>query len=39
MRQNALIVFMKAPLPGRVKARLANSIGIQAATTFYRLMC
>ena len=39
MRQNALIVFMKAPLPGRVKTRLANSIGIQAATTFYRLMC
>lgn len=39
MRQNALIVFMKAPVLGRVKTRLAQSIGEESATTLYRLMC
>lgn len=39
MRQNALIVFMKAPVLGRVKTRLAQSIGEASATTLYRLMC
>lgn len=39
MRQNALIVFMKAPVLGRVKTRLAQSIGEASATALYRLMC
>jgi uncharacterized protein len=39
MRQNALIFFMKAPVMGRVKTRLAEGIGNEHATTLYRLMC
>ncbi|QIR76753.1 TIGR04283 family arsenosugar biosynthesis glycosyltransferase [Sulfurospirillum diekertiae] len=39
MRQNALILFMKAPLVGRVKTRLAEHIGDENATILYRLMC
>ena len=39
MRQNALILFMKAPVLGRVKTRLAQSLGEESATTLYRLMC
>ncbi len=39
MRQNALILFMKAPLMGHVKTRLAEHIGDEWATTLYRLMC
>ncbi|AHJ12167.1 TIGR04283 family arsenosugar biosynthesis glycosyltransferase [Sulfurospirillum multivorans] len=39
MRQNALIFFMKAPVIGRVKTRLAEGIGNDNATTLYRLMC
>lgn len=39
MRQNALIIFMKAPIVGRVKTRLAYSIGVEPATMMYRLMC
>lgn len=39
MRQNALIFFMKAPVLGRVKTRLAYSIGVEPATMMYRLMC
>jgi len=39
MRQNALIFFMKAPVLGRVKTRLAEGIGNENATTLYRFMC
>ena len=39
MRQNALILFMKAPISGRVKTRLGESLGDDFATTLYRLMC
>lgn len=39
MRQNALIFFMKAPVLGRVKTRLAEGIGNDNATILYRLMC
>ena len=39
MRQNALILFMKAPLSGRVKTRLGESLGDEFAATLYRLMC
>ena len=39
MHQNALIFFMKAPVLGRVKTRLAEGIGDKNATTLYRLMC
>jgi uncharacterized protein len=39
MRQNALIFFMKTPVMGRVKTRLAEGIGNKHATTLYRLMC
>ena len=36
MHQNALIYFIKAPIEGRVKTRLAKSIGDVNATAFYR---
>ena len=39
MHQNALIFFMKAPVEGRVKTRLAQSLNSENATTLYRLMC
>ena len=39
MHQNALILFMKAPVLGRVKTRLAEGVGNDNATTLYRLMC
>ena len=39
MRQNALILFMKAPISGHVKTRLGESLGDEFATTLYRLMC
>lgn len=39
MSKNALILFMKAPVVGRVKTRLAQSIGDDYATTIYRMMC
>lgn len=36
MHTNALIYFIKAPIQGRVKTRLAKSIGDEKATAFYR---
>ncbi|WP_263831738.1 TIGR04283 family arsenosugar biosynthesis glycosyltransferase [Sulfurospirillum oryzae] len=39
MRQNALILFMKAPRFGHVKTRLAKHLGDENACTLYRLMC
>jgi rSAM/selenodomain-associated transferase 2/rSAM/selenodomain-associated transferase 1 len=33
-----LLVFAKAPVPGRVKTRLARTIGDEAATTVYRAL-
>lgn len=39
MSRNALIYFMKAPVVGRVKTRLAQSIGDDYAATLYRMMC
>lgn len=39
MHQKALIFFMKAPVAGEVKTRLAKDIGEENASTFYRLMC
>jgi len=39
MSQNALIYFLKAPKEGDVKTRLAKSIGNQAATRCYTLLC
>lgn len=36
MHQNALIYFIKAPIEGKVKTRLAKSIGHEKATAFYR---
>ncbi len=33
-----LLVFAKAPVPGRVKTRLAQAIGDDAATTVYRAL-
>lgn len=39
MCQNALILFLKAPLVGRVKTRLAQHLGDENATALYRLMC
>lgn len=36
MPNNALIYFIKAPIPGTVKTRLAKSIGEEKATAFYR---
>lgn len=39
MSRNALIYFMKAPVVGCVKTRLAQSIGDDYATTLYRMMC
>lgn len=35
---NRLIVFVKAPRPGQVKTRLANTIGAGAAASAYRKM-
>ncbi|MBV5278048.1 MAG: TIGR04283 family arsenosugar biosynthesis glycosyltransferase [Campylobacteraceae bacterium] len=35
MHPNALIYFIKAPIQGKVKTRLAKSIGDEEATTFY----
>lgn len=32
-----LVIFVKAPVMGRVKTRLANGIGAVAATAFYRI--
>ena len=34
--ENHLVVFVKAPLAGAVKTRLARDIGVFAATRFYR---
>lgn len=34
-----LIVFARAPLPDRVKTRLARSIGATAAGVYARLVC
>ncbi len=39
MPKSALIVFMKAPLKGRVKTRLARGIGEENATRMYSFMC
>ena len=39
MPKNALIYFLKAPKEGDVKTRLAKSIGNQAATRCYTLLC
>ena len=39
MPKNALIYFLKAPKEGNVKTRLAKSIGTQAATRCYTLLC
>lgn len=36
MHANALIYFIKAPIAGKVKTRLAKSIGDEKATAFYR---
>src|SRR5688572_9875380 len=36
MRDTLLIVFLKAPRPGEVKTRLAQSIGSDEACTAYR---
>lgn len=33
-----LLVFLKEPLPGRVKTRLAASVGAEAAASIYRAM-
>ena len=35
MHKNALIYFIKAPILGKVKTRLAKSIGAEKATAFY----
>lgn len=39
MRQNALILFLKAPVKGRVKTRLARHIGEENAVRLYTRMC
>ncbi|HRI20574.1 MAG TPA: TIGR04282 family arsenosugar biosynthesis glycosyltransferase [Panacibacter sp.] len=36
MNTNALIIFVKNPLPGMVKTRLAKTIGAQEAVAVYR---
>jgi hypothetical protein len=36
MNENLLIVFVKYPAPGTVKLRLAQHIGLEAATKIYR---
>ena len=36
MNENALIIFVKNPLPGLVKTRLAKTIGEQEAVAVYR---
>lgn len=36
MKKNALIIFMKKPVPGKVKTRLAKKIGFDAATEVYK---
>ena len=38
MTDCAVIVFVKEPVPGRVKTRLAEAIGSEAASDAYRLM-
>ncbi len=37
-RGEALVLFARAPVPGRVKTRLARSIGAEAAARIYRAM-
>ncbi|HXI86863.1 MAG TPA: TIGR04282 family arsenosugar biosynthesis glycosyltransferase [Parvularculaceae bacterium] len=39
MTRGTLIVFVKAPLAGRVKTRLAREIGIGRAAVLFRRMC
>lgn len=39
MCKNALIIFMKAPILGHVKTRLAKHFGTHNATTLYQMMC
>lgn len=34
---SAVIIFMRAPLPGKVKTRLAKTIGDEKAAEFYRM--
>ncbi len=36
--RGTLLVFVKSPVPGRVKTRLAGAIGSEAAALHYRLM-
>jgi uncharacterized protein len=36
MADRAVVVFVKAPVPGRVKTRLAAGVGADAAIAFYR---
>jgi len=39
MKKSKLIVFAKAPVPGRVKTRLGYSIGMLNAARVYRTLC
>jgi hypothetical protein len=38
VKERALIIFVKAPLPGKVKTRLARELGDEAACRLYRNM-
>ncbi|CAI5533659.1 unnamed protein product [Closterium sp. Naga37s-1] len=37
--QQAVMIFVKRPAPGRVKTRLAAGVGAEAACDFYRACC
>lgn len=37
IQSSALLIFMRAPSPGKVKTRLARSLGDERAAEFYRL--
>jgi rSAM/selenodomain-associated transferase 1 len=38
MKENLLVIFAREPVPGRVKTRLANDVGIEASAALYALM-
>ena len=36
LRKTSLVVFVRFPMPGKVKSRLAESLGEERAAVFYR---